>query len=102
MDERLEQIKQDYTSGKLLTGYLKAELIAVSHIPAAVLLIFGFSLCCSSQVLDSHLFASTTSATSLNWFFASACKTSEQLLASSHDGQDHAQCPEFSLLRQSS
>ncbi|KAK9842923.1 hypothetical protein WJX74_004478 [Apatococcus lobatus] len=28
-DERLEQIKQDYTSGKLLTGYLKAELIAV-------------------------------------------------------------------------
>ena len=34
-DERLEQIKQDYTSGKLLTGYLKAELIAVSFTCAA-------------------------------------------------------------------
>lgn len=29
-DERLEQIKQEYTSGQLLTGHLKAELIAVS------------------------------------------------------------------------
>ncbi len=28
-DEKLEQIRQDYSSGKLLTGHLKAELIAV-------------------------------------------------------------------------
>ncbi|GFO48709.1 tryptophan--trna ligase, cytoplasmic [Plakobranchus ocellatus] len=28
-DERLEKIKQDYTSGELLTGYLKKELITI-------------------------------------------------------------------------
>lgn len=28
-DERLEKIRQDYTSGELLTGYLKKELIGV-------------------------------------------------------------------------
>ena len=67
-DERLEQIKQDYTSGKLLTGYLKAELIAVSPSPAAVLLNFGFSLLLSLCWRKDVSPAPLSCSTSFKWF----------------------------------
>lgn len=44
-DERLEQIKQDYTSGELLTGHLKAELIAVSLTLCCHVLLCASGLC---------------------------------------------------------
>lgn len=52
-DERLEQIKQDYTSGKLLTGYLKAELIAVSLTCAATF--YQASLVSAGAILQTLL-----------------------------------------------
>ena len=42
-DEKLEQIRQDYSSGKLLTGYLKAELIAVRLVPLEFVVLCAWS-----------------------------------------------------------